>query len=29
MQPQPTHSTRRFFLHYVEMVAAMFMACSL
>jgi hypothetical protein len=24
MQPQPTHSTRRFFLHYVEMVAAMF-----
>jgi hypothetical protein len=24
MQPQPTHSTRRFFLHYVEMIAAMF-----
>ena len=24
MQPQTTHSTRRFFLHYVEMVAAMF-----
>ena len=24
MQPQPTHSTRRFFLHYAEMVAAMF-----
>jgi hypothetical protein len=24
MQPQPTHSTRRFFLHYVEMVAARF-----
>jgi hypothetical protein len=24
MQPQTTHSTRRFFLHYLEMVAAMF-----
>ena len=24
MQPQSTNSTRRFFLHYVEMVAAMF-----
>ena len=24
MQTQTTHSTRRFFLHYVEMVAAMF-----
>jgi hypothetical protein len=24
MQPQPTNSTRRFLLHYVEMVAAMF-----
>ena len=24
MQPQTTHSTRRFFLHYAEMVAAMF-----
>ena len=24
MQPQTTHSTSRFFLHYVEMVAAMF-----
>jgi hypothetical protein len=24
MQPQPTHSNRRFFLHYAEMVAAMF-----
>lgn len=24
MQPQTTHSTRRFFLHYVEMVAVMF-----
>jgi hypothetical protein len=24
MQPQTTHSTRRFFVHYVEMVAAMF-----
>lgn len=24
MQPHTTHSTRRFFLHYVEMVAAMF-----
>jgi hypothetical protein len=24
MQRQPTHSTRRFFLHYVEMVAVMF-----
>ena len=24
MQPQPTHSTSRFFLHYLEMVAAMF-----
>jgi hypothetical protein len=24
MQPQTTRSTRRFFLHYVEMVAAMF-----
>ena len=24
MQAQPTHSTRRFVLHYVEMVAAMF-----
>jgi hypothetical protein len=24
MQPQTTHSTRRFFIHYVEMVAVMF-----